>query len=738
MADIKVITIDDDDDDDADDEEEKKQRPICDITIESDLDSCSPKKIIQQPSGRKKIDREIVNIGADDGIESKVVQDQETTTATTSKRASITCMSVISTHPYPSVILDKTIDFKSINEILQKVFKHPAFRTKLQRDAIEEACKFKRDLFVSLPTGSGKSLIYQLPALYKNYGLTIVVSPLVALISNQIANAKRLGIPCATINSHMPKTWNSLVRAEILKKDVSLRLLYITPETLCSDHFQHHLNTMNRNETLKLFAIDEAHCVSSWGHEFRPDYLKLGQLRSRYPQIPIVALTATATSKVLKDILNVLNLQDPKHVIASSFRKNLFYDVIDADLLRTGALPDLAAFLCDCLRLKKPPPRPPVSIPKRAPQSNAASSSQFVSAAALLKTTSYNQPKAKRGTEILDRETKKITSFFQNNNNNNDNHNNYNKYTGNKRPRPNFDRTKMEVVSVSDDEPELNSDTHEEVRNHREQAKSTFDDTFGPPIVVSSKLDKPKKKKTKLGGPQVSSFKTANARLDQDCEYAGCDRSRCAGVGIVYCRTKVTCEDVSVFLNKKGISSRPYHSGLSAKERKEIEELWMDEKVLVICATISFGMGIDKPNVRAVVHFNLSQSLANYYQESGRAGRDGKHSNCRLYYSQSDVSAISFLLRKDAEDLGSTDAGGSKYGDRYGAEALAKKKATARAAMERFERMVNYCKSLDKCRHEVLAREFSLGDADSRELLAKGCGESCDYCMNKMVNKKFK
>jgi ATP-dependent DNA helicase Q5 len=523
-------------------------------------------------------------------------------------------VSVISTSPHPSIVQDKRINFESIDDILKKVFKHKAFRTELQSDAVREACKFERDLFVSLPTGSGKSLIYQLPALYKNRGLTIVVSPLVALISNQITNARRQGIPCATINSQMPKTWNNAVKTELLKKDTQLRLLYITPETLCSDHFQYHLSMMIKNKTLKLFAIDEAHCVSSWGHEFRPDYLKLGQLRTNYPNVPIIALTATATAKVLTDILNVLQLKNPRHIVASSFRKNLFYDVIDADKLEDSLIEDLTSFTRECLGLK--------------------------------------------------------------------------------------------------------SETDKTADKNAEKQKKMFADFFGV-------LPPPKR-------PKTSAFKTASdlmastkTKTNNNNNNDRVENVSSRGVGIIYCRTKITCEDLAAHLSNRGIPARPYHSSLTNKEKSEIEQLWMDEKVLVICATISFGMGIDKPNVRVVIHFNMSQSLANYYQESGRAGRDGKQAYCRLYFSKSDVSAITFLLRKDME---------LESSDKYGPEVIRRKQETARAAMDRFERMIQYCRSVSDCRHLILSREFSL-DCKTLGMLSRGCGESCDHCLAKSIKK---
>lgn len=612
---------------------------------------------------------------------------------------------VVSTHPTPNVTLNKNIDFESINEILCKVFKHDGFRTELQRDAVTQACKFTRDLFVSLPTGSGKSLIYQLPAVYKNQGLVIVVSPLVALISNQILNAHKLGIPCATINSHMPKMWNTQVKDELKKKDTKLRLLYITPETLCSDHFQPYLHCLNKNKVLKLFAIDEAHCVSSWGHEFRHDYLKLGQLRTRYPDVAIVALTATATNKVLKDILDILNLRDPKHIVASTFRKNLYYDVVMIEKLDEGVMNSLTNFIKHCLGIKstkkkeedkkKPTKKVTSSFAKATTLLNeigsqgssaGSGSGQFVSAATLLTTepekraTKKAPIRAARAVQapILASEKARITSFFK--------------------PKP------IEVVDLCDSSDEKKDE-----------------DVF---VVKDDSRAKRQKREAVTSPVDQKPINNNEATKSQ-------------GVGIIYCRTKLTCDELADFLLKKGISAQPYHSGLTSKERSQIERDWMDERVLVICATISFGMGIDKANVRVVVHFNMSQSLANYYQESGRAGRDGLKANCRLYYSQADQNAITFLLRKDIDESGGGDgSGGGGYmnegvesgggGGGKSAISASRRKQTARAALERFERMLDYCRSTNKCRHLLLAKEFSL--AEETSFLAKGCGGSCDYC----------
>lgn len=640
--------------------------------------------------------------------------------------------------PKNDILSNKSIDFESINDILLKVFKHESFKTEIQRDAIVEACSFTRDLFVTLPTGSGKSLIYQLPALYKNYGLAIVISPLVALISNQVSNAKKLGIPVATVNSHMSKSWNHKVKSEIQSKDCRLRLLYLTPETLCSDHFKPYLDQLNQNKLLKLFAIDEAHCVSSWGHEFRPDYLKLSHLRNRYPSVPIVALTATATSKVLDDILDVLNLKEPRKFVAPSFRENLYYDVKIADDLDTKKLlEDLTNFMCECLKIEKK--QQPVPQGKKKPSSTgignkSQSSSQFVSAASLLTMTkltakaggsgiSKRRPNPSSKTPkptILAKEPKKITSFFKV-----------------KTPTTVPTMTSairedvkkdIQVVDLCDDDDEticmVDEKSNDSLRNEQQQPKLTYaeiESTSVSSFVSANKLD-------------MMTCKTSSDAHQLSFPFP-LSKPKSNGVGIVYCRTKLNCDEVAEHLNSKGIPARAYHSSLTPKQRAETEQLWMDEQVLVICATISFGMGIDKSNVRVVIHFNMSQSLANYYQESGRAGRDGRKAHCRLYYSRSDQNAITFLIRKDlqSETETETDDGASNGFRGLGSQ---RKLESVQNAMSRFERMVEYCKSTNKCRHLLLAKEFALA-SDSNSLI-NGCGNSCDYCCRSATSARRK
>ncbi|XP_026180887.1 ATP-dependent DNA helicase Q5 isoform X1 [Mastacembelus armatus] len=422
----------------------------------------------------------------------------------------------------------------SLKEALKAHFGFESFRTKLQEDIVRAVIRGDRDVFVCMPTGAGKSLCYQLPAVLAE-GITLVISPLIALIQDQVDHLKELNIAACTINSKLAAGERRLILADLQSSNPKLKLLYVTPEMVASPSFQPCLTDLCSRGLLSYLAVDEAHCVSQWGHDFRPDYLKLGELRVRLPGVPCLALTATASKNVQEDIVNSLRLHLPLSFVTPVFRSNLHYDVIFSELL-TQPYVHLHAFIKKALAL------------------SSGSNGQ--------------------------------------------------------------------------------------------------------------------------------------------------------GCGIVYCRTREGCETVAFQLTKLGILAKPYHAGLKAQDRTEVQNEWMQGKVLVIVATISFGMGVDKASVRFVAHWNISKSLASYYQESGRAGRDGLPSCCRIYYSPKDKSQINFLICQEV---------------RRKQEKRGCAKDTDKAAIKDFEAMVSFCEQ-ERCRHAIISKFF--GDK------MPNCAGACDYCCN--------
>jgi ATP-dependent DNA helicase RecQ len=319
-----------------------------------------------------------------------------------------------------------------------------------------------RDVFALLPTGGGKSLCFQLPAVMQP-GLTVVVSPLIALMKDQVDALTAAGIPATYLNS-------SLDAAEARRRLRELhcgtyRLLYLAPERLALPHVLEDLSQWN----VTRFAIDEAHCISEWGHDFRPDYRRLAGLRRSFPTVPVLALTATATERVRRDIVDSLGLREPSCYVASFDRPNLSYRVV--------------------------------------PKSDAP---------------------------------KMLTQFV---------------------------------------------------------------------------------------------------------------RGRSKESGIVYAASRKGAEALAEKLREAGVAALPYHAGLDPRERSYNQERFVRDDVRVMCATIAFGMGIDKPNVRYVVHYDLPKNLESYYQETGRAGRDGLAAECVLFYGAGDVAKqLGFIDEKDERE----------------------------------------------------------------------------------------
>ena len=339
---------------------------------------------------------------------------------------------------------------------LRLTFGYDTFRP-LQREIIE-ADLANRDTFALLPTGGGKSLCFQLPAIMRSTGLTIVVSPLIALMKDQVDQLQEAGVAATYLNS-------SLSSAEARTRLAGLhrgewRLLYVAPERLMLDQWAENLKAWN----VTAIAIDEAHCVSEWGHDFRPEYRQISKLRALLPEVPIMALTATATERVRSDIITHLKLRDPQVFVASFNRPNLTYKV----------------------------------LPKDGP-------------------------------------SKQIIAFVK-------------------------------------------------------------------------------------------------KREDES--------------GIVYCATRATADRMADALAGRGYSARAYHAGLDGEERARNQELFLRDEVKIICATIAFGMGINKPNVRWVIHHDLPKNIEGYYQETGRAGRDGLPGDCLLLFSAGDAAKQTHFIEE--------------------------------------------------------------------------------------------
>jgi ATP-dependent DNA helicase RecQ len=330
--------------------------------------------------------------------------------------------------------------------LLKQYFGFTSFRP-LQEEIIRDALAGK-DVFALLPTGGGKSLCFQLPAMVQP-GLTVVVSPLIALMKDQVDAMQADGIPATFLNSSLGQN-ESRARLRGLHNG-EFRLLYVAPERLMLSGVLSDLQRWN----VRLLAVDEAHCISEWGHDFRPEYRQLAELRKLFPETPVMALTATATERVREDIVKLLKLREPRCYVASFNRPNLTYRVL-----------------------------------------------------------AKNKP------------------------------------------------------------------------------------------------------------------------YDQVLEFV---RARPRESGIVYCQSRKSAESVALRLNEDGVKARPYHAGLTPKERSEHQELFLRDDVRVICATIAFGMGINKPNVRFVIHYDLPKNIEGYYQETGRAGRDGLPADCVLLFSAGDV-----------------------------------------------------------------------------------------------------
>ncbi|CAM2007973.1 DNA helicase RecQ [Acanthopleuribacter pedis] len=405
-----------------------------------------------------------------------------------------------------------TTNLQVAKEALQKIWGYPDFRP-LQAETIETIQKGKDSLTV-LPTGGGKSLCYQIPAAIME-GTAIIVSPLISLMEDQVNSLQLLGVPAAYVNSSLSGGEVRQIKAQFFRGN--LKMLYVSPERLLLDHFIEELQQVN----ISFFAIDEAHCISQWGHDFRPEYTKLKQLHQRFPNVGVHAFTATAPPNVQKEISNELNLQEPEVFIGSYHRPNLFYRAIRRNSFKT------------------------------------------------------------------------------------------------------------QLVNV------------------------------------------------------LKQFQKSD-------------------MGIVYCLTRKETEEIASHLNGVGYRALPYHAGLSQEVRKRNQDLFSQEQVKVIVATVAFGMGIDQSNVRFVIHNGMPRTLSHYQQEAGRAGRDGLAAHCILVFAPKDIQFWKRMIDNEG--------------------------VLVEQRSRQLQDMINYATQL-KCRHRSLIEYFG------QDFERNSCG-ACDVCLGEVESIK--
>jgi ATP-dependent DNA helicase RecQ len=396
---------------------------------------------------------------------------------------------------------------------LQEHFGFDAFKD--NQDAIIQNVLAGKDTFVIMPTGGGKSLCYQLPAIISD-GVAIIVSPLIALMKNQVDLVRSYSSKDSVahfLNSTLNKKQIREVHSDLLNGHT--KMLYVAPETLTKQENMEFFSDLK----ISFFAVDEAHCISEWGHDFRPEYRRLREIMDQIkPDAPVIALTATATPKVQSDIVKNLNLRDPKIFISSFNRPNLYYEI---------------------------------------------------------------QPKIKK------------------------------------------DQTIKSIVRY--------------IVQHKGKS------------------------------------------------------------GIIYTLNRKTTEELADMLVANGIKAVAYHAGLDSKLRAERQDLFLNEDVQVIVATIAFGMGIDKPDIRFVIHFNIPKSIENYYQETGRAGRDGLEGNCILYYSHKDVAKLEHLMKD--KPLSEREVGAQLINETvgYAETGVCRRKVLMSYFGEEYS--IENCGSCDNCLH---------------------------------------
>ena len=419
-------------------------------------------------------------------------------------------------------------DERLLLDTLKRYFKFEKFREN-QLESVNATC-MGRDTLILMPTGGGKSICYQLPAIISR-GVSIVVSPLKSLIADQVNRMRSLNVKTSALYGETADDEAASILHDLAQDEPCHKLLYVTPEKInASGQLNSIFQQLNRRNLLARFVIDEAHCVSMWGSDFRPDYRKLGSLRQKFPKVPIMALTATAPPKVRDDILDQLGMTDAVKFIQSFNRPNLKFEVRSKS---KGCLSDI----CELIR----------------------------------------------------------------------------------------------------------------------------------------------------------------ANYTKQC-------------GIIYCLSRKDCSLVSEKLREHGITSAPYHAGLSDEARKKVFSAWSRGTFQVVCATIAFGMGIDKSDVRFVIHYSMPKSIEGYYQEAGRAGRDGQFASCILYFSGSDLYRMKSMVSRTG----------------FGRKAEDKSRD-----IENLKLMVDYVDNKNECRRAIMLKYLG-ENFDSNECI-RHIKTACDNCLSRRL-----
>ncbi|VWU51925.1 ATP-dependent DNA helicase Q1 [Hepatocystis sp. ex Piliocolobus tephrosceles] len=475
------------------------------------------------------------------------------------------------------------IDIKEAEHILEKYFGFAGFKEK-QLECLKAIKQFEHVLNI-MPTGEGKSLIFQVIPLIMN-GISIVISPLLSLINDQIKSLRKRNITVETINSSFNKKQNEKVLNMLKDPECNIKVIYITPETAISETFLNILKQLYLNKKICLISIDEVHCISTWGCDFRRSYRNLNKLLEICPYVRIYSCTASATKRVERDI--ILNLKFENTINNNNNNGN--------------------------------------NNNNSGNNNNNSGNNNNNNSGNNNNNNSGNNNNNSGNNNNNSGNNNNNSGNNNNNNSGNNNNNSGNNNNNNSGNNNNNNTIYTFTITTQNSNKENNNYGHNQVRIVR----TSFNRPNLKYFIVYSDLLKIDKKKSIL-----------NIIKEKKNE---------AKAGIIFCFKRNTCDNVSKYLRQQGIQALSYHAGLSNNARKKIQDKWINSTSNILVATIAFGMGIDKQDVSFIIHFNIPKSIENYYQESGRAGRNGNIAFCYLFYSKEDVKKLAYIIKSSYPD----------------------------------------------------------------------------------------